>query len=179
MPSDKSPEVLSEGLARLLNSRYELGEKVGEGSFFTVYRGRDSHSGRTVAVKILNEDFAGDREFAAQLALHTQLGLGREQERETHVLLARLFEEGQRRGEIRSDVPAGQLAELFTAAVLVTISNWLMAPAGEDPLDDTDEDQLDERLLRAWQVVRDGTATRPRPGRSRSAPSRPRKTRTG
>ena len=46
MPSEQSPEVLSAASAPLLNGRYELNEKIGEGSFFTVYRGRDTGSVR-------------------------------------------------------------------------------------------------------------------------------------
>src|SRR5205814_6965458 len=64
-------------------------------------------------------NFAGDREFAAQLALHTRLGLGREREQQTHRFLSELFVEGQRRGEIRADGPARPLAELFIGVGLV------------------------------------------------------------
>jgi AcrR family transcriptional regulator len=110
-------------------------------------------------------NFAGDREFATQLALHTRLGLGREREQQTHRFLAGLFEEGQRRGELRADVPPRQLAELFMAVVLVTVSNWLLFPGDESPPDDTDdaadESPLDEALLQAWVVFRDGVAPRP------------------
>src|SRR5258705_5776026 len=49
-------------------------------------------------VREFSANFAGDREFAVQLALHTRLGLGREREQLTHRFLADLFEEGQRRG---------------------------------------------------------------------------------
>lgn len=115
-------------------------------------------------------NFAGDRDFAAQLALHTRLGLGREREQQTHGLLAELVEEGQRRGEIRADVPARRLAELFMAVVLVTVSNWLLFPGDESPpAGDTDEGPLDEALLQAWVVFRDGTATAPRPARRPAA----------
>lgn len=109
-------------------------------------------------------NFAGDREFAVQLALHTRLGLGREREQQTHELLSDLFEEGQRRGEIRADVRPRQLAELFMAVVLVTVSNWLLFPGDESPpaADEADEGPLDESLLQAWIVFRDGTATRAR-----------------
>lgn len=105
-------------------------------------------------------NFAGDRDFGVQLALHTRLGLGREREQETHRLLSDLFGEGQRRGEIRSDVPARQLAELFMAMVLVTVSNWLLFPGDESPPegDEGDEGPLDEALLKAWVVFRDGAA---------------------
>ena len=102
-------------------------------------------------------NFAGDRDFAVELALHTRLGLGREREQETHRFLTDLFGEGQRRGEIRSDVPARQLAELFMAMVLVTVSNWLLFPGDESPPEDEgDEGPLDEALLKAWVVFRDG-----------------------
>jgi serine/threonine protein kinase len=67
MPPDQSSELLGTSGARLLNGRYELAEKVGEGSFFAVFRGRETDSGRPVAVKILNEQYSGDREFAERL----------------------------------------------------------------------------------------------------------------
>lgn len=125
--------------------------------------------------------FAGDREFAGLLALNAQLWMLRRQRLETYGLLARLLAEGQRRGEIREDLPASQLAEMFSAVVLVTISNWLLGPDGDLAGSGTavDEDPLDERLLRAWGVLCDGAAaTGPRrptgiPGRgSRLAPPR-------
>lgn len=102
--------------------------------------------------------FAGDREFAGLLALNAQLWLLRRQRQETYDLLTGLLEEGQRRGEVRKDLPASQLAELFTAVVLVTISNWLLAPDDECAGDTIHEDPLDERLLKAWQVLSDGAA---------------------
>lgn len=67
MLPDKSPDARGATSARLLNSRYEVGEKIGEGSFFAVYRGRDTRSGRAVAIKIVSDDYAGDREFAERL----------------------------------------------------------------------------------------------------------------
>jgi NADH dehydrogenase len=108
--------------------------------------------------------FAGDREFAGLLALNAQLWLLRRQRRETYGLLTRLLDEGQRRGEIREDLPASQLAEMFTAVVLVTISNWLLAPDDDAGSETLEEDRLDERLLRAWQVLSDGASA---PSRSR------------
>lgn len=106
-------------------------------------------------------NFAGDRDFATQLALHTRLGLGREREQEAHRFLSDLFDEGQRRGEIRADVPARQLGELFLAMVLVTVSNWLLFPGDESPpnADEGDEGPLDEALLNAWVVFRDGAVS--------------------
>lgn len=108
-------------------------------------------------------NFAGDRGFAVQLALHTRLGLGREREQQNHRWLSELMEEGQRRGEIRGDIQPRQLAELFMAVVLVTVSNWLLYPGDESPpADDVEEGPLDQALVQAWIVFRDGAAVRPR-----------------
>src|SRR5207244_8983792 len=99
-------------------------------------------------------------------------GRWRERGKRTHLCLSDLFEEGQRRGEIRADVRPRQLAEVFMAVVLVTVSNWLLFPGDESPPDDdADEGPLDEALLQAWVVFRDGTATRPRPARRPSVAS--------
>jgi AcrR family transcriptional regulator len=118
--------------------------------------------------------FAGDREFAGLLALNAQLWLLRRHRQETYGLLTRLLDEGQRRGEIREDVPAGQLAEMFAAVVLVTISNWLLLPGDDEPPSDTiDEDPLDERLLRAWRVLSDGASAPSRSGRPIRTPRQP------
>ena len=114
-------------------------------------------------VRAFAANFAGDRDFAVLLAMHTQLWSQRGREQRAHLLLTRLLEEGQRRGEVVDGVPASQLAELFMALLLVTISNWLVGLAGEDA--------LQERLLRAWQVLRDGAL----PGRQQ--PSSPRRQR--
>jgi NADH dehydrogenase len=104
--------------------------------------------------------FAGDREFAGLLALNAQLRLLRRHRQETYGPLTRLLDEGQRRGEIREDLPASQLAEMFSAVVLVTISNWLLAPDDDASSETFEEDPLDERLLRAWQVLSDGATAR-------------------
>lgn len=72
MLPDNSTEAPRASSTRLLNGRYELAEKVGEGSFFTLYRGRDTQSGQAVAVKVLNEEYSGDREFAGRLQEETR-----------------------------------------------------------------------------------------------------------
>jgi NADH dehydrogenase len=109
-------------------------------------------------------NFAGDREFAVLLAMHTQLWSQRGREQQAYLLMTQLIEEGQRRGEIRSDVPASQLAELFMAFMLVTISNWLIGRGDDDP--------LHERLLRAWRVLWDGAVRRPTTSPGRQGPAR-------
>lgn len=47
----------------LLNERYELEEKIGEGGMAAVYRGRDQRLNRVVAIKILYEHYAIDPDF--------------------------------------------------------------------------------------------------------------------
>jgi NADH dehydrogenase len=107
-------------------------------------------------VRAFADNFAGDRQFATLLALHTQLWNDQSRQQQVFLLLGRLFEEGQRREEIRNDVPPRQLAELYLAFMWVTISNWVAA-AGAEP--------LAKPLLRTWRVVRDGmvTGTPPKP----------------
>lgn len=52
---------LTEGY--ILNNRYEIHEKVGEGGMSFVYRAIDLESGNVVAVKILKKEFCYDEEF--------------------------------------------------------------------------------------------------------------------
>jgi AcrR family transcriptional regulator len=115
-------------------------------------------------------NFAGDREVATLLATHTRLLLDRLREAQVHLLLARLFEEGRQRGEIRPELPPSQLAELFQALILTTIANWLTGRSDNEP--------LDQRLLRAWQILRCGleppaTPTRPTKQRTSRNKTRP------
>ena len=59
---------------RVLNGRYELQGILGGGGMALVYRARDRVLGRTVAVKILREQYASDPLFSA--AVHPR-GAGR------------------------------------------------------------------------------------------------------
>ena len=42
--------------SKILNQRYELAEKIGDGGMATVYRGRDVRLNRVVAIKILKKN---------------------------------------------------------------------------------------------------------------------------
>ena len=108
-------------------------------------------------------NFAGDREVATLLAMHTRLWMDRLREAQVQLMLTRLFEEGRQRGEIRPELPPSQLAELFQALTLATITNWLIGRSDDEP--------LDQRLLRAWHILRGGLEPTP-------APKRPAKPRT-
>ena len=47
----------------LLDKRYEIEEKIGQGGMSYVYRAKDTKLGRTVAIKVLKEEFSSDEEF--------------------------------------------------------------------------------------------------------------------
>lgn len=55
-----------------LNNRYQLEKKVGEGGFATVYQAVDLLLGRTVAVKILNNALATDKELMSRFQLEAR-----------------------------------------------------------------------------------------------------------
>ena len=101
-------------------------------------------------------NFAGDPELATLLARHTRfLLVASDRTSEGHDMLARLFAEGQTKGEIRDDVPAAQLADITLAASLVTISAWI---------DDGDPvNPLKDRLLAAHRVFWQGARAQDRP----------------
>lgn len=48
---------------KILNQRYELERKIGEGGMARVYRGRDMRLNRPVAIKVLHPQYAGDSGF--------------------------------------------------------------------------------------------------------------------
>ena len=51
---------------RVLDGRYEVGELIGWGATADVHRGRDLHSGRPVAVKMLRQDLVRDPVYLAR-----------------------------------------------------------------------------------------------------------------
>src|ERR1700712_479744 len=48
---------------KILNNRYELEQKIGEGGMARVYRGRDLRLNRQGAIKVLHSHFASDTSF--------------------------------------------------------------------------------------------------------------------
>src|SRR5215203_3460204 len=51
-------------VGRVLDSKYELVERLGEGGMGTVYRARRQHIGDEVAVKVLHQNFTLDESAA-------------------------------------------------------------------------------------------------------------------
>lgn len=58
--------------SKILNQRYELEEKIGDGGMATVYRGRDTRLNRVVAIKILHPHHAGDLNFLQRFSHEAQ-----------------------------------------------------------------------------------------------------------
>src|SRR5262245_2715934 len=57
---------------KLLNNRYELERKIGEGGMARVYRGRDLRLNRHVAVKVLHSQYADDPAFVKRFQHEAQ-----------------------------------------------------------------------------------------------------------
>jgi serine/threonine-protein kinase len=72
---------------KLINSRYEVLERLGEGAFFQVYKARDKATNRLAAVKVLRPEFVGDADL--RLALKENAGHIISL---THANIARLYE---------------------------------------------------------------------------------------
>ncbi|MGH2724010.1 MAG: protein kinase domain-containing protein [Actinomycetota bacterium] len=61
---------------RVLGGRYAIEERVGRGGMAEVYRATDLVLGRTVAVKVLSDRFAGDRRFVTRFRREAQAAAG-------------------------------------------------------------------------------------------------------
>ncbi|MGK3902497.1 serine/threonine protein kinase, partial [Enterococcus faecium] len=57
---------------RVLSGRYRVDDLIGRGGMASVYRGYDQTLGRTVAIKILKADLAGDAAFRTRFRLEAQ-----------------------------------------------------------------------------------------------------------
>ncbi|HEX7023730.1 MAG TPA: serine/threonine-protein kinase [Gemmatimonadales bacterium] len=60
---------------RVLDGRYQMEVRVGEGGMAYVYRARDRESGRSVAIKVLMSRLIGDTEAVARLRREAQVAM--------------------------------------------------------------------------------------------------------
>ena len=74
---------------KLLGSRYELVEKIGNGGMSTVYRATDKVLKRDVAVKILRDEFTTDEEFIKRFEAEAQSAA-----RLTHANIVSIYDVG-------------------------------------------------------------------------------------
>ena len=60
---------------RVMDGRYQMEMRVGEGGMAYVYRAKDRETGRTVAVKVLMSRLTGDQEAVARLKREAQVAM--------------------------------------------------------------------------------------------------------
>ena len=101
------------------------------------------------------QGWASDRRFNELVANRSRLLSGprgelREKALRNYDLLEELFAEGQKRGEIRTDMQPLQLAEMLEGIFVITAGNWLFQWWKDST------GPLDERLMRAVNVFLDG-----------------------
>ncbi|MDQ1123926.1 Stk1 family PASTA domain-containing Ser/Thr kinase [Microbacterium trichothecenolyticum] len=75
---------------RVLSGRYRVDDLIGRGGMASVYRGYDQTLGRTVAIKILKTDLAGDAAFRTRFRLEAQAA-----SRMAHPTIVRVFDAGE------------------------------------------------------------------------------------
>ena len=63
-------------IGKLLDNRYEILEKVGNGGMAMVYKAKDQLLNRYVAVKILRDEFTTDSEFIKRFRTEAQSAAG-------------------------------------------------------------------------------------------------------
>ncbi len=63
-------------IGQVLNHRYEILDKAGEGGMAVTYRGRDRVLGRVVAVKVMKPEMAADAEFLARFRREARAAAG-------------------------------------------------------------------------------------------------------
>jgi serine/threonine-protein kinase len=76
-------------VGQVLNERYEILEKIGEGGMAVAYRGRDRLLGRTVAIKIMRPELATDAGFLARFRREARAAAGI-----THEHIAAVYDTG-------------------------------------------------------------------------------------
>ncbi|QIM17509.1 Stk1 family PASTA domain-containing Ser/Thr kinase [Leucobacter coleopterorum] len=83
------PETADGGEQRVLAGRYAIGEFIGQGGMATVYRGTDTKLGRSVAIKVMKADLAGDEQFRSRFRQEAQSA-----SRMAHPTVVRVFDAG-------------------------------------------------------------------------------------
>jgi AcrR family transcriptional regulator len=110
-------------------------------------------------VEAFAADLGGDRSLADLLARHTQMFNGDETQPSAiahRQVVTDLFADGQRRAEVRGDVPAERLAEMYEGIMLSAVRGWLQLP-GDDQV------HLAQRMREAVDVTLHGCEVRAGP----------------
>lgn len=78
----------------VINYRYEILERIGQGTFFTIYKARDKVLNKLVAVKVLLPEYEEDTEFGERICAGASSTIGL-----THANVARVYESGHENGK--------------------------------------------------------------------------------
>lgn len=78
--------------SRVIAQRYVVGNLIGRGGMADVYQGTDTTLGRTVAIKLLKRDFAGDPAFRHRFRQEAQSA-----SRMAHPTIVRVYDAGEER----------------------------------------------------------------------------------
>ena len=89
-----------------LDTRYQILEKIGAGSFATVYRARDTELGREVAIKQLHQEFVDDPQRLERYWQESQLLASLQ-----HPNIVTIFDIVRERGWLVLELMQGSLAE--------------------------------------------------------------------
>lgn len=89
-----------------LDTRYQILEKIGSGSFATVYRARDTELGREVAIKQLHQEFVDDPKRLERFWQESQLLASLQ-----HPNIVTIFDIVRERGWLILELMQGSLAE--------------------------------------------------------------------
>src|SRR5687768_9010792 len=81
--------------APVFNNRFEVGERLAEGTFFFTHRGRDIESGQPVAIKVLKPQYAADESFSERLLNEAQSA-----RRLRHANIAQVLDAWEERGTL-------------------------------------------------------------------------------
>ncbi|WP_246004923.1 Stk1 family PASTA domain-containing Ser/Thr kinase [Nocardioides marmorisolisilvae] len=82
-------------IGRVLDGRYEVGQKIARGGMATVYQARDLRLDRTVAVKVMHSGLADDPEFVSRFEREA-----RSAARLSHHNVVSVFDQGDDRGTL-------------------------------------------------------------------------------
>ena len=96
---------------RVLDQRYELQEKIGGGGMADVYKAMDLVLGRTVAVKVLHEQFKSDQEFITKFQREAQAAA-----QLSHPNIVNIYDVGASEGDhyiVMEYVPGSTLKDLI------------------------------------------------------------------
>lgn len=79
----------------VLNNRFEVGERLAEGTFFFTHRARDVQTGQPVAIKVLKPEYAADEAFTERLLNEAQAS-----RRLRHANIAQVIDAWRERGTL-------------------------------------------------------------------------------